>query len=78
MVGGAERGMVEVSEGPIWINVKDGPMVLNGKVSGIEMPSVRTEWGHNALQLGQPVSTLLLSAPTTTRASLMKWKININ
>lgn len=45
-------------------------MVLNGRVSGIEMPSARTDWGHNSpntLQPGHPVSMSLLSAPTCSK-----------
>lgn len=70
MVGGTEGGMMEVSEGLVWISLKDGPMVLNGRVSTIDRPSVRTDWGHsspNTLQLGHAVSTFLLSAPTCSK-----------
>lgn len=58
MVGGTEGRMVEVSEGPVWINLKDGPMVLSRRMSRIEIPSVMTGWGHNSpntFQLGQHV-----------------------
>lgn len=45
MVGGA-GGVLGVSEGPVWINIKDGPMGVHGKVLNTEILSVRTHWGH--------------------------------